>query len=72
MARGARQHGTHPRHWRTGGVMAEEQPDVQAAMLEELEIIHRRLDAIRSWVAFGGVVLLLAIALAACNAFLSL
>jgi len=43
----------------------------QAQTLTELKAIHKTLDAIRGWVVFGGIVLLIAIALAACNALMS-
>ena len=43
----------------------------QAESLTELKAIRKTLDAIRGWVVFGGIVLLIAIALAACNALMS-
>lgn len=40
--------------------------------LAELRGIHETLQTIRSWIVFGGIVLLLAIGLAACNAIMRL
>ena len=43
-----------------------------AELLMEVRGIHKRLNSIASWVAFGGVVLLIALALAACNVLVGL
>ena len=41
--------------------------EVLALQLTELRGIHERLKSISTWVAFGGVVLLLALILGACS-----
>jgi len=41
--------------------------EVLALQLTELRGIHERLNSIATWVAFGGVVLLLALILGACS-----
>ena len=41
--------------------------EVLALQLTELRGIHERLNSISTWVAFGGVVLLLALILGACS-----
>ena len=41
--------------------------EVLALQLTELRGIHERLRSISTWVAFGGVVLLLALILGACG-----
>ena len=41
--------------------------EVLAELLTEVRGIHERLKSIATWVAFGGVVLLLALILGACG-----
>ena len=43
-----------------------------AEQLMELRGIHKRLKSIASWVAFGGVVLLIVLALGACSVLVGL
>jgi len=46
--------------------------EAQAETLMELRAIHDTLIAIKGWVVFGGIVLLISIVVSACNAILSL
>jgi hypothetical protein len=44
----------------------------QAEMLMELRHVHRLLDTIRGWIAFFGTLIILAIVLAACHAWIGI
>jgi len=43
-----------------------------ADLVMEVRAIHKDIRAIRQWVAFGGLVLLISVVLAACNALMGL